>query len=228
MQEDFASLRRAITFVEVLCVVGIVCSLAALAYPVFAESRRAAKVGVCLVNLGQIQRALRLYSLDFDDVVPRGKDCVDAMQPKAQFEHVQAKLAVVPMLNILVDTYGLSGTQWMCPLDRGTKSVDTLPELALDASPSLFAVCGMSYRYVTSLGDGATWTSLGDRVSTQMILSDQAGHWHTHAQPLNPNMVLGDFMALWQEYRYNVAYFDGHVERNRTYYQVRDASGVAQ
>ncbi|HQU19414.1 MAG TPA: type II secretion system protein [Fimbriimonadaceae bacterium] len=48
------------TLIEVICVVGIVASLAALMFPTFASSRRAAQVGVCLSNVQQWERALKL------------------------------------------------------------------------------------------------------------------------------------------------------------------------
>lgn len=215
------------TLVEIMCVIGIILCLSALTFPTIAEARRGAKVATCLSNLGSVQRALRLYSIDYDDQVPRGKDCVDQEHVDVHPVHLWPAIKAMPLLPELSLPYAKSRDLWRCPLDSGVSAIDTLPSISLNGKPTLFGACGMSYRYVTSLGMGASWTSL-ERVTEQMVLSDQAGHWHVGAQGLESGMVYGDWEKLWTKYRYNVAYFDGHVSKNRTYIQVRDASGVAR
>ena len=218
---------RAFTLTEVICVIGIISCLSMLLYPTVAESRRSMKVTTCLSNLSSAQKALRLYSIDYDDLVPRGKDCVDAQHVDVHPYKHWAAIQAMPMLPNLLDPYARAREIWRCPLDSGVEVIDTLPSIKLTGTPSLFQTCGMSYRYVTSLGFGASWTSL-ERVSEQMVLSDQAGHWHVGAQSLELGMVYSDWETLWSRYRYNLAYFDGHVSKNRTYIQVRDASGVTR
>lgn len=212
------------TLIEVICVVGIVASLAALLFPTFASSRRAAQVGVCLSNLQQCDRALKLYSIDYDDMVPRGKDCADLQIPEVHPASIRPEIRAIPLLSDLTRPYLQKREVWRCPLDSGTLALDTAPHMAFPNHPSLFESCGMSYSFITSLGLGASWTSI-ERLGEQMILADQAGHWHPGSQALDPRMMIGDHMTLWQTYRYNIAYFDGHVARNRTYTQHRDAWG---
>ncbi len=215
------------TIIEILCVIGIITCLSALMYPAFAQARKSAQVSLCLSNLGNIQKALRLYSIDFDDQVPRGKDCVDKEHVNVHPQHLWSAINAMPLMPNLSKPYTKSTDIWRCPLDSGVSAIDTLPSIPLTGTPTLFDTCGMSYRYVTSLGLGASWTSL-ERLTEQMILSDQAGHWHVGAQAMTPGMVYSDWENLWAKYRYNVAYFDGHVSQNRTYIQVRDASGVVR
>ncbi|MCC7230945.1 MAG: type II secretion system protein [Fimbriimonadaceae bacterium] len=155
------------TITELLCVIGIIACLSALLYPSLAEAQKAAEVGSCLANLRGVQQALRQYSIDYDDRVPRGKDCVDAQRVEVHPKSLWQAIEAMPLLSELVLPYTKSRGLWRCPLDTGTAAIDTLPSIPLQGKPTLFAACGMSYGYVTSLGMGASWTSL-ERVSEQV------------------------------------------------------------
>lgn len=68
--------RFAFTLIELLVVVAIIAILAALLFPVFARAKESAKKTTCVSNIGQIGKAILLYTSENDDVYPRGDDCI--------------------------------------------------------------------------------------------------------------------------------------------------------
>ncbi|RYG36034.1 type II secretion system protein [bacterium] len=64
--------RRAFTLIEILVVVAILGVLAAVLYPVFVAAKANAKRTPCLSNLGQLGKAVVLYSTDNEDGFPIG------------------------------------------------------------------------------------------------------------------------------------------------------------
>jgi prepilin-type N-terminal cleavage/methylation domain-containing protein/prepilin-type processing-associated H-X9-DG protein len=62
--------RRAFTLIELLVVIAIIAVLAAILFPVFAQSKDAAKKTACLSNLKQMGTAFGLYLNDSDGVYP--------------------------------------------------------------------------------------------------------------------------------------------------------------
>ncbi len=66
--------RRGFTLIELLVVIAIIAILAAVLFPVFARARERAKQTACLSNMGQIARALHMYTGDHKGRVPI---CVD-------------------------------------------------------------------------------------------------------------------------------------------------------
>lgn len=61
--------RHAFTLVELLVVIAIIAILAAILFPVFAQSREKARQTTCLSNLKQLGNALAIYSQDFDETM---------------------------------------------------------------------------------------------------------------------------------------------------------------
>jgi prepilin-type N-terminal cleavage/methylation domain-containing protein len=64
--------RSGFTLIELLVVIAILAILAALLFPVFAETRDRARQAACLSNLKQIGTATMMYAQDYDDTYPRG------------------------------------------------------------------------------------------------------------------------------------------------------------
>ncbi len=62
--------RRGFTLLELLVVMAVIATLAAILFPVFAQSRERARQSVCLNNLKQIGTALYAYLSDWDDTFP--------------------------------------------------------------------------------------------------------------------------------------------------------------
>ena len=57
---------RGFTLIELLTVIAIICLLAAILFPVFAQARETARRAVCVSNLKQIVLAWQMYAQDFD------------------------------------------------------------------------------------------------------------------------------------------------------------------
>ncbi len=62
--------KRAFTLVELLVVIAIIAVLAALMFPVFANTRKSAKITDARSRLHQTMVAINLYRPDFDDSMP--------------------------------------------------------------------------------------------------------------------------------------------------------------
>ena len=58
------------TLIELLVVIAIIAILAAILFPVFMSARLAAKKTQCLSNVGQLGKAMTMYSTDFSGRLP--------------------------------------------------------------------------------------------------------------------------------------------------------------
>ena len=62
--------RSAFTLIEIIVVVAIIATIAALLFPVFARARERARESACISNLRQIGQAFRMYMADYDNERP--------------------------------------------------------------------------------------------------------------------------------------------------------------
>jgi prepilin-type N-terminal cleavage/methylation domain-containing protein/prepilin-type processing-associated H-X9-DG protein len=62
--------NRAFTLIELLVVIAVIAILAALLFPVFAQTRERARMTVCVSNMRQIGSALMMYVQDYDETYP--------------------------------------------------------------------------------------------------------------------------------------------------------------
>lgn len=74
--------------VEILVVVGILATLAAILFPVFARSREKARQTSCLSNVKQIALALQMYTKDYDDALPPAAGWQDRVLPYLNHEQI--------------------------------------------------------------------------------------------------------------------------------------------
>ncbi len=70
--------KRAFTLIELLVVIAIIAILAAILFPVFSQARESARVSSCLSNMKQIGLAIRMYTQDYDEVLPMRRTCPGA------------------------------------------------------------------------------------------------------------------------------------------------------
>jgi prepilin-type N-terminal cleavage/methylation domain-containing protein len=64
--------QRAFTLVELLVVIGIIAVLIAILLPTLARARESAQRTACLSNMRQLATMLRMYSVQYNDVLPIG------------------------------------------------------------------------------------------------------------------------------------------------------------
>jgi prepilin-type N-terminal cleavage/methylation domain-containing protein len=57
------------SLLELLTVIAIIAILVAILFPVFSRAKEAAKKATCLSNISQLAKAMRLYSLDYQEYI---------------------------------------------------------------------------------------------------------------------------------------------------------------
>ncbi|MCS7311165.1 MAG: DUF1559 domain-containing protein, partial [Armatimonadetes bacterium] len=60
----------AFTLIELLVSIAVIAILAAILFPVFSQARENARRTVCASNLAQIQKAVIMYAMDWDECMP--------------------------------------------------------------------------------------------------------------------------------------------------------------
>lgn len=62
--------RLAFTLIELLVSIAIIAILAAMLFPVFSQARENARRTACASNLAQVQKAVVMYAMDWDECMP--------------------------------------------------------------------------------------------------------------------------------------------------------------
>jgi len=125
--------RRAFTLVELLVVIAILSMLAAMLVPVTSRVRGFARKTECLSNLGQLGKAITLYSDDNGDWYP----CASGL-PSREPE------PGLPGIRALLEEYG-STEVFECPDDKATD-----PEYSF---PTYYEGEGSSYEWAELLNN---------------------------------------------------------------------------
>jgi prepilin-type N-terminal cleavage/methylation domain-containing protein len=128
-------MKRAFTLIELLVVIAIIAILAAILFPVFAQSKEAAKRTVELSHAKQIGLATKLYLGDNDDVMPIFY-AYNSEPPSGVLGHRGTELLLIP--------YTKNADIFRSPLDSGG------PYLAQD--PGLIAAGGTFRTYWQAYG----------------------------------------------------------------------------
>ncbi|MBI2298772.1 MAG: DUF1559 domain-containing protein [Armatimonadetes bacterium] len=74
---------KGFTLIELLVVIAIIAILAAILFPVFAKAREKARQSSCNSNAKQLMLAIRQYTQDYDEVMPRMYWSGSAWEPAA-------------------------------------------------------------------------------------------------------------------------------------------------
>ena len=211
--------RHGFTLIELLVVIAIIALLAAVLFPVFAQSRRAAYGSVCLSNLRQIYHASMSYINDYDEAFPviyfawsapvKGASRVD----QAAYDASQ-RANPTSFPNVLRG-YVQEPELFKCPADTGMTFTQDIGRD--DRGLSLYDRIGTSYRPAAELGSDLhlQLSDIDSHETSQIFwVSDAAGYWHTqyaHAPRLNQIDDTGEQndMGRWES---NVVFLDGHTK----------------
>ena len=169
----------------------------------------------CAANLGEIGKAMALYSADNDQHLP---DIVDASDKYLHLWDKQPKLLKLvkkfPLMQVPLRGYVKSPSVFHCSLDSGGYVMDNSFGNSLspfENAPSMFATYGSSYLYRTeitfrSLSEKGFWP--GPDVA---MMFDAYGHWHGHTEAIREDTPFAQSANSIEDYRYNVLFGDGHV-----------------
>lgn len=148
MQRLRRSRSNALTLVETMIVLAIICILSGIATSILVRSKVSAKNSMAISNLHQIGVAVTVYCSDFDSYFPYACSADD------KFTVCQGEHPVnLPLITSVLSSYAKDHTIWQDPMDDG---VPRLPaseysepiECQLPGkSPSLYAVYGSSFLY---------------------------------------------------------------------------------
>lgn len=206
------------TLIEMLVVIALVATLAAMLFPVFASARERARQSSCASNLRQIGLAMAQYAPDYDGLYPYGADPLDK---NVNFRGVDPTtdpvLKDIPYLQQTLAPYTKAPAVWRCPDDTGFDVLEewgnstTGEAVMLPAHPSAYAAFGTSYIYNTEfaiqhkLFAASGYNGRNEEVSPTdiAILSDISGAWHGSS---DADGGIGG-------YAYMTLLGDGHVKR---------------
>lgn len=220
--------RAAFSLIELLVVIAIIALLAAILFPVFAQAKFAAKKTADLSNMKQVGVAMALYMNDYDDAYPYATDASDKYAPQiwAGQPQFQAVIASLPMMQEALDPYAKSQKIFECPLDTGTKVLDTHPDIDFPAAPSLYKKYGLSYLWRTEFAiKGLSQTSLQEPAAVNLMFT-AGGHWLGAGRALELNESPATALLLLQGYRYDVLFGDFHM-KNLSHGQYQKAWGTS-
>jgi len=113
-------MRKGLTLIELLIVIGIIAALVGLLFPVSTSIRERARITYCINNLKQVGATLHMYAQDHDGFVPPYTNNVHLLTPSFP-EEIKALLlpnaADPELLKAAYISYTKSWQIWYCPLE---------------------------------------------------------------------------------------------------------------
>jgi len=100
------------SLLELLTVIAIIAILVAILFPVFSRAKEAARKATCLSNIAQLAKAMRLYTLDYNDYLffDRGRAEATPLYDGAYGQGYYFK----KMMKNYIPAWGI----WYCPSDN--------------------------------------------------------------------------------------------------------------
>jgi len=175
---------RAMTLIELLCVLAVIATLAAILFPVFARAREAARKQTCLSNLVNIGFALQMYAQDHAGRFPPTEDD----------------------LSPLLDRYLRADKVFLCPSNSDV--LDILP-MGAPANPKLYQPPRPTHGHpaLPEPGGAVPPAFILPKVPLPMGYYYRAGRRPDEA----PSRPLLSDQKLVHNDRANVLYTDGHA-----------------
>jgi prepilin-type N-terminal cleavage/methylation domain-containing protein len=223
------------SLLELLVVIAVIAILAALLFPVLSSAKSKAKRIVCLNNLRQINRGVRLYADDSADATPR--------TPAARTNLNLGWTGYKKLMRSYAGTEGVPSPQdklFACPADtfwyswsgrHALKSSSLHDEAFCDYSSYAFNGGNLNTNLLrwgvdcTKLGiAGRTLSSIKNPAKTVLVFEASAWSpfsWHEPRLPLaQEDERFNDAMNL-------VSFVDGHVSYIRIYWSATATNGVS-
>ena len=127
-------MKRAFTLIELLVVIAIIAILAAILFPIFRQTKEAAKRTACVSNARQVGIALEMYLADTNDTMPIFY-AYNSQPPAGQPGHKGVEVQIL--------AYTASKDVFKCPLDFG----GPYTALEVPGADSYWSAYGSSYRF---------------------------------------------------------------------------------
>jgi len=219
--------RRGFTLIEVLVVVSIIALLAAILMPAIGAASRAAKLGHCQSNVGQILPAFDAYRLNNRDLYPGGLYHGAAITEHNLFGKQGGAGDATPEADRVLNEYHQVLDIAQCPLDNGTHSKEEPEWDTYDDTDEYqftkFAYDGFSYAYPTrtpeeigkreAVFDAGIWKIGGHRASEielpdrKLLITD--GVYHPRFEAKDP---VNQWHRVVEPIMISVGFADGHVD----------------
>ncbi len=103
--------RDGFTLIELLVVIAIVAILAAVLFPVYSKSQKAAHHAACTSNLAQIGKAVTMYSDDYDGCLPK----IATLFPGNNFDTVPGDVESPLSPLVILKKYLVDTDVFVCP-----------------------------------------------------------------------------------------------------------------
>jgi len=197
--------RSGFTLIELLVVIAIIAILAAMLMPVFARVRENARKTSCASNLKQLGLACKMYSQDYDEVLP-----VDYYACNSSWTHSRLVGQLLPYMKNMGIFYCPSAAKMgfadivNTPANQAAGNVgyyyfsyDQIPSTVTPGTGNATWICSNFLKKFA----GNTWRVVGEQWDSDYWLWSDV-----FCQPLNIRIHEAAFGSI------NVCYMDGHVK----------------